>query len=231
MQSERTRIARDIHDDLGAQLTQLLLLGEVARREHPEDSIACTQFERICGLARELSAGMDEVVWAVNARRDTLRDFVNYVCKYAQTFLNSTGIRCRLDVEPDLPATEFDLPLRRNLFLAIKEALNNAAKYSSAAELFLRIYRADGLLLVIVEDNGIGFDPATLAGERNGMANMAQRLSEISGACVLWSEPGAGCRIAFSVPLEHRRRYSWRDWLRLRPRPRPCMAINEVQTT
>lgn len=235
MQAERTRIARDIHDDLGAQLTQLLLLGEVARREHPEDSITCIQFDRICGLARELSAGMDEVVWAVNARRDTLRDFVNYVCKYAQTFLNPTGIRCRLDVEPDLPAAEFDLPMRRNLFLAIKEALNNAAKYSSAAELFLRIYRANGLLLVIVEDNGVGFDPATLAGERNGMANMAQRLSEICGACVLWSEPGAGCRIAFSVPLEHRRRYAWRDLLRLRlrfrPRSVPCTAISEIQTT
>src|ERR1019366_10115638 len=86
--------------------------------------------------------GMDEVVWAVNARRDTSRDFANYVCKYAQVFLNSTPIRCRLDVEPDLPATVFDLPLRRNLFLAVKEALNNAAKHSEATELFLRIYRA-----------------------------------------------------------------------------------------
>lgn len=226
LQAERTRIARDIHDDLGAQLTQLLLLGEVARREHPENSAACAQFDQICLLARELSHGMDEVVWAVNARRDTLPDFVNYVCKYAQAFLNPTGIRCRLDVEPDLPATEFDLPLRRNLFLAVKEALNNAAKYSGAAELFLRIYRAQGLLLVVVEDNGRGFDPAALAGGRNGLANMVQRLDEISGACLMWSEPGLGCRVAFSVPLERRRQNAWRLWRHRRTHA----AATEIQT-
>ena len=77
---------------------------------------------------------MDEVVWAINSRRDTLRDFATYVCKYAQTFFGSTPIRCRLDVEPELPTAAFDLPLRRNLFLAVKEALNNAVKHSGSAE-------------------------------------------------------------------------------------------------
>ena len=221
LQSERVRIARDIHDDLGAQLTQLVLLGEVAQREQPEESPARTQFNQICALARELSHGMDEVVWAVNARRDTLRDFASYVCKYAQFFLNSTPIRCRLDVEPDLPATVFDLPLRRNLFLAVKEALNNAAKHSGAGELFLRIYRAQDKLVVTVEDDGRGFDPALLGGERNGMANMAQRMNEIGGVCELFSEPGAGCRVVFTVPLEDLPRGGWFNWFRRRPAADP----------
>lgn len=214
LQAERERIARDIHDDLGAQLTQLVLLGEVAQREQAENSAAKNQFNQICALARELSHGMDEVVWAVNARRDTLRDFVNYVCKYAQLFLNTTPIRCRLDVQADLPATGFDLPLRRNLFLAVKEALNNAAKHSGATELFLRIYRAGGKLAVSVEDNGRGFVPAQLGGERNGMANMTQRMTEIGGVCELSSEPGAGCCVVFTVPLENSRRGRWFKWLR-----------------
>lgn len=217
LQSERVRIARDIHDDLGAQLTQLVLLGEVAQREQPEDSPARTQFNQICTLARELSHGMDEVVWAVNSRRDTLRDFASYVCKYAQVFLNPTPIRCRLDVEPELPATVFDLPLRRNLFLAVKEALNNAAKHSGAAELFLRIYRAGQKLVVTVEDNGRGFDPAQLEGERNGMANMTQRMDEINGVCELFSQPGGGCRVVFTVPLENQPQRGWLNWLRRRP--------------
>jgi signal transduction histidine kinase len=212
LHSERVRIARDIHDDLGAQLTQLVLLGEVAQREQPADSPARTQFNQICSLARDLSHGMDEVVWAVNARRDTLRDFTNYVCKYAQVFLNATPIRCRLDVEPDLPASAFDLPLRRNLFLAVKEALNNAAKHSGAGELFLRIYRADQKLVVTVEDNGHGFDPAQLGGERNGLANMTQRLAEINGVCELSSPPGGGCRVVFTVPLEKAARRGWLNW-------------------
>jgi signal transduction histidine kinase len=227
LQSERVRIARDIHDDLGAQLTQLVLLGEVAQREQPEDAPARTQFNQICALARELSHGMDEVVWAVNSRRDTLRDFASYVCKYAQVFLNPTPIRCRLDVEPELPVTMFDLPLRRNLFLAVKEALNNAAKHSGAAELFLRIYRAGDKLVVTVEDNGRGFDPAQLVGERNGKANMTQRMAEISGGCELFSQPGGGCRVVFTVPLENQARRGWLNWFHRRPAT--SVATTDIQ--
>jgi signal transduction histidine kinase len=225
LQSERVRIARDIHDDLGAQLTQLVLLSEVAQREQPPASPARDQFNQICALARDLSHGMDEVVWAVNARRDTLRDFANYVCKYAKVFLDSTPIRCRLDVEPDIPTAMFDLPLRRNLFLAVKEALNNAAKHSAATELFLRIYLRGPQLVVTVEDNGRGFDPAQLTGDRNGMANMTQRLDEINGVVELFSTPGAGCRIVFSVPLENLPRNAWLRWLYRRRRSIPTPEI------
>lgn len=216
LQAERVRIARDIHDDLGAQLTQLVLLGEVAQREQPQGSQTRNQFNQICALARELSHGMDEVVWAVNARRDTLSDFASYVCKFAKAFLDPTPIRCRLDVEPDLPAVVFDLPMRRNLFLAVKEALNNAAKHSGAKELFLRIHRDGDALVVTVEDNGRGFDPGRLGGERNGTANMMQRLAEISGKCELFSAPGAGCRVVFTLPLKNSPRAGWLDWFRPR---------------
>jgi len=206
LQVERIRIARDIHDDLGAQLTQLLLLGEVAQREQPEDSPARGQFTQICDRARELAQAMDEVVWAVNARRDTIRDFTSYVCKYAQLYLSATSIRCRLDVEPEIPATAFDLSVRRNLFLAVKEALNNAAKHSQADELFLRIFRRDHKLCVAVEDNGRGFDSAQTGGDRNGLTNMAQRMAEIDGTCDVSSQPGGGCLVVFTVPLPHERR-------------------------
>jgi len=223
LQAERIRIARDIHDDLGAQLTQLLLLCEVGQREQPKDSPAQIQFNQLCVLARELSCGMDEVVWTVNARRDTLRDFTSYVCKFATVFLDATPIRCRLDVAPDLPDAMFDLPLRRNLFLAVKEALNNAAKYSSATELFVRIARAGETLVVTVEDNGQGFDPDKLTGERNGMANMAHRMGEINGRCEVMSAPGAGCRAIFTVPLENLSTRGWFNWRR-----RPAATALEI---
>jgi len=209
LQIERARIARDIHDDLGAQLTQLVLLGEVAQREQPSDSTAQEQFRQLCARAREISHAMDEVVWAVNSRRDTVRDFVSYVCKYAQLFFSATTIRCRLDVAPEIPEAAFDLPIRRNLFLAVKEALNNAAKYSQAEELFVRIFFHEQQLTVMVEDNGVGFDPAQVAGERNGLANMPQRMAEAGGQFSLISQPGAGCVITFTVPL-----HSARGWLR-----------------
>lgn len=209
LQIERARIARDIHDDLGARLTHLVLLGEVAQSELPADSGTRAQINEICEKARDLSHAMDEVVWAVNSRRDTLRDFATYVCKYAQFFLSSTPIRCRLDVEPEIPPVAFDLPIRRNLFLAVKEALNNAAKHSEASEVFLRLYRHNQKVTVVVEDNGRGFDPAQADTTRNGMTNMTQRMDEIGGTFSVVSQPGSGCRVEFNVPLNHSSCPSW----------------------
>jgi signal transduction histidine kinase len=225
LQLERARIARDIHDDLGARLTQLVLLGEVARGELPSGSQSQAQIVEICEKARDLSHAMDEVVWAVNSRRDTVRDFASYVCKYAQLFLASSSVRCRLDVEPEIPADMFDLPIRRNLFLAVKEALNNAAKHSHARELFLRIHRQGDELAVAVEDNGRGFNPAETNWERNGMANMAQRMSEVGGRCQVTSAPGQGCRVDFAVPLVRRSRVpGWLAWKR-KPAADPVGAV------
>lgn len=201
LERERARIARDIHDDLGSALTQLVLQGEVAQTEFPPGSPARRQLDQLCDRARTVSHALEEVLWVVNSKRDTLRDFTSYVCKYAQSFLSATPIRCRLDVQSGIPASEFDLPVRRGLFLAVKEALNNAAKYSGASELFLRIHQNDGHVVVVVEDNGAGFDASLLSGEGNGLLNMQQRLVEMGGECAITSEPGAGCRVEFRLPL------------------------------
>lgn len=238
LQLERVRIARDIHDDLGARLTEMLLLGEVSQRELPGDSPAKQQLCEICEKARGLSHAMDEVVWAVNSRRDTMRDFVNYVCKYAQFYLKSTPIRCRLDVDAEIPEVEFDLPVRRNLLLAVKEALNNAAKHSGASEIFLRIHRRDSRLVVTIEDNGHGFDPATMTGERNGMGNMWQRMTEIGGQCRVESQPGFGCLVQFVAPFNVVSQPRWLKWLRradaqrvqteIQPQPDPAVESNRA---
>jgi two-component sensor histidine kinase len=201
LQVERARIARDIHDEVGSGLTQVVLQGEVAQTEFPEGSGARAQLARLCERARGVSHALDEVVWAVNSKRDTLMDFTSFLCKYAQNFLGPTPIRCRLDVQPDLPASFFDLPVRRGLLLAVKEALNNAARHSGATELFLRISLADGCVGVVVEDNGHGFDASAPARERNGITNMQQRLAEMGGTCRVFSAPGKGCRVEFKMPM------------------------------
>jgi signal transduction histidine kinase len=213
LQLERARIARDIHDDLGARLTQLLLAGEVAQSKLPAGSDTRLQFDQICENAREVLDAIDEVVWVVNSQRDTLGDFVNYVCKYAQSFLRSTSVRGRFDVEKDLPAVMLDLPIRRNLLLAVKEAVSNAARHSEATEMFVRIRREGPALTVVVEDNGKGFDPVQANAERNGLTNMAQRMEELGGDCQINSRPGSGCRVEFKIPLAQlqsaRRRFRW----------------------
>lgn len=228
MERERMLIARDIHDDLGSALTQLVLQGEVAQTEFPQGSPARSQLDQLCDRARVVSHALEEVLWVVNSKRDTLRDFASYVCKHAQSFLGATPIRCRLDVQPDLPVTEFDLPVRRGLFLAVKEALNNAAKYSQATELFLRVHVLNELLLVVVEDNGEGFDVALTGDEGNGLGNMRQRLEEMGGECLITSEVGAGCRVEFKLPLARiavRNVPWWRQWQSSHSREKPATRL------
>lgn len=198
---ERARIARDIHDDFGTRLTRLVLEGEVAKSELPENTGPRERLARITDGLREALGAMDEVLWAVNPRRDTVKDFVTYLCEYAQTFLQPTRIQCLLEVEPHLPALSFDLPLRRSLLLAVKEAINNVAKHSQATKMSLHIHRQESNLVVIVEDDGVGFETDRPATDRNGLNNMAQRMSEVGGACRISSQPGQGCRVEFRMPL------------------------------
>jgi len=209
LQRERARIARDIHDDVGAGLTQLVLQGEVAQTEFPVGSEARAKFDELSERARTVSRALEEVVWVVNSKRDTLRDFASYICKYAQAFLRDTPIRCRLDVESNLPEVGLNLSVRRGLLLAVKEALNNAAKYSQAGEIHVRVHQLGHRLLVTVEDNGVGFDLRLVGSEGNGLVNMQERLAEIGGQCRIATESGAGCRVEFEVPLPTNSRSRW----------------------
>jgi signal transduction histidine kinase len=206
LQQERARIAREIHDDIGSRMTQLVLHGEVAQSGLPAGSETRQQLVQICEEARKLLSTMDEILWAVNPRRDTLRDFAAYVCNYAEEFLEPTPIQCLFEVDPEMLSAAFALPVRRSLLMAIKETLNNAVKHSGATELRLQIQWKGPQLVVVVQDNGKGFDPATVKSGRNGLTNMAQRLTELGGSCHISSQPGKGCRAEFSIPLKHPRR-------------------------
>jgi signal transduction histidine kinase len=209
LQRERARIARDIHDDLGMRITQLVLQGEVGQSELPCNSRTRAHLNQISEQAREALLAMDEILWAINPRRDTLQEFATFVCGHAQTFLKATRIQCLLDVEPATSSVAFDLPFRRNLLLAVKEALNNAAKHSEASELLLQIHRQGHGLVVVVHDNGKGFDAARTTSKRNGLDNMAQRMSEMGGSCTVISQPGQGCRVEFQIPIIQIRRHPW----------------------
>ena len=209
LKMERSRIARDIHDDVGTRLTKLVLQGEVAQSTQPLNSEARRQFDLICEGLRGVLGGMDEVLWAVNPRHDTLENFIAYICDYAQTFLQSTKIQCLLEVESGIPPLNFDLPLRRSLLLVVKEALNNAAKHSDADRLLLKIHLHGQKLVVIVEDNGRGFDLNQARLSRNGLINLFQRMSEAGGECKIVTRPKEGCRVEFSISLTRRPARNW----------------------
>ena len=227
LERERARIARDIHDDLGSQMTQLVLHGEVAQSELPADSATRLQLDRICEEARSVLSTMDEILWAVNPKRDTFRDFTSYVCSYAQEYLKSTQIQCLFDLAPEMSPVVLDLPVRRALLMAIKETLNNAVKHSKASELVLRIAWQTEKLVVSVSDNGKGFDPTKLKPGRNGFTNLAQRMREVEGTCLVTSEPGKGCRVEFGLPLKQSR---WRTWHWMWKLARPLAQAAEAKS-
>jgi signal transduction histidine kinase/ligand-binding sensor domain-containing protein len=209
IERERARIAKDIHDDLGAGLTRISLLSESVPAEQAGSPKAMEAFNRIFTTTHEMTQAMDEIVWAVNPKHDTIESLANYLSKFAQDFLDSAGVACRLDVPLQLPNWRLAAEIRHNLFLAFKESMNNVARHAAATEVRITLVtRADSFVMV-VEDNGKGFDPTTGAASgtgrfshRNGLANMRQRLSEIGGRCEITSTPGKGTRVEFLVSLK-----------------------------
>jgi signal transduction histidine kinase/ligand-binding sensor domain-containing protein len=205
LQRERARIAKDIHDDLGANLTQIAFLGELAQQDSGEPGQAAERVtERVAKIsttARQAIKSLDEIVWAVNPRNDTLAHLLDYAGQFAVDYLRLAGVRCRLDFPEQIPACELSTDLRHNLFLAIKEALHNIVKHAHASEVWLRAGFTGQSLNLVVEDNGCGFAGAPDDALADGLRNMRQRMEDIGGEFKFESQANAGTRIHFHLSL------------------------------
>jgi len=197
---ERTRIARDLHDDLGASLTHISFLSEVARKEQSPATMG-EHLQEISGSSREAFQALDEIVWVVNPKNDTLEGLNNYICQFATHFFQGTPTRCRFDLPTTLPECPISTEVRNNLFFAVKEALNNVRKHAAAAEVALRVRAEPGTYTIQIEDNGCGFAPEKSDSSRNGLSNMKERLEKIRGRFTLESRAGSGTRICLIVPV------------------------------
>jgi signal transduction histidine kinase/ligand-binding sensor domain-containing protein len=202
LQKERARIAKDIHDDLGADLTQIAYLGELAQQDSTEPGKVSERIGTISSTARQAVKSLDEIVWAVNPRNDTLPHLIDYAGQFAVDYLRPTGIRCRLDFPEQIPAWELSTNLRHNLFLVIKEALHNIVKHAGATEIWLRVDLREDMRKVVVEDNGRGFIQAPDDALADGLRNMRQRIEEIGGECRVESQPQTGTRVILHLPWQ-----------------------------
>jgi len=209
IERDRARIAKDIHDDVGAGLTQITLLTELARR-NPEQTAA--NLERITQSARNLTKAMDEIVWAVDPQHDTVAGLMDYISAYAEDYLRVAEVRCRMDLPVELPTTHVSAEVRYNLFLALKEVLNNIVKHAQATEVRLGLQLETDAFTLIVEDNGRGLSEVktgeapngvTRIASGSGLGNLEKRLTAIGGRCEIHSEPGRGTRVALTVFLKN----------------------------
>ncbi len=204
LERERARIARDIHDDLGSGLTRIMLLSESARSELPPDSAASGDVEAIRRAADDLTRAMDEIVWAVDPRHDSLDSLVGYVGSTAQEFLKAAGLRFRLEAPDAPPAWPLAAECRYSLFLAFREALHNVIRHARAQTVRVVFAVEPQAFTLTVEDDGSGFDPATAVsrpGGGRGLTHMKERLAERGGTCILESRPGHGTRVTFRLPV------------------------------
>jgi ligand-binding sensor domain-containing protein/signal transduction histidine kinase len=201
LEKERARISRDIHDDLGATLTQITLLSELAQRQASKPAQVSLYMAQISQTARELVQTMDEIVWAVNPRNDSLPRVTGYVFQYAEKFFAGTPLRCRFDSPEEWPDQLLSAETRHHIFLAAKEAMNNAARHSGATEVWVRWKLMDGELQLCIQDNGKGFTADSHPRVGNGLANMKKRMEEIGGKFEMTSIPGVGTNIRFKLRL------------------------------
>lgn len=200
LQKERARIAKDIHDDLGADLTQIAFMGELAQQDRGEPEQVASRLAKISATARQAIKSLDEIVWAVNPRNDTLAHLIDYAGQFALDYLRVAGVRCRLDYPELIPNRELSTDLRHNLFLAIKETVNNIVKHAGATEVWLRVQITDTALNIVIEDNGCGFENAPDDALADGLRNLRQRLTDIGGEYRVESSRGQGTKVNLRLP-------------------------------
>jgi signal transduction histidine kinase len=203
LDQERARIARDIHDDLGASLTHIALLGELAQHEIDRPQRVRAHVDDIFRAASKLTRSVDEIVWALNPANDTLARFAAYVGDFAQDFLQTAEIDCRLSIPAELPDRSLPPKTRHALFLVIKEALHNIVSHAQATCVRLAITPDGGVLRISISDDGRGFDPhsppPSRPGGGHGLSNMRQRVEEIGGTLDIRSDPGHGATVTIEI--------------------------------
>jgi len=197
---ERARIAKDLHDDLGASMTQMTLLLELAMQRRSEPEAAMQRVDDGLRASREAIKSLDAAVWAVNPTNNTLPELVAYIGQFGMEFLQQAGIRCELDLPDHPPERVVSSELRHNFFLIAKEALNNIVRHSRARNVRLKIEVTRTFLEMSIEDDGAGIEHIPHDALADGLRNMRQRAGEIDARFDLESKPGLGTRIAVSYP-------------------------------
>ena len=193
---ERVRISNELHDDLGGELSAIRLLSEMKTSNISPQQ----QLSKISSSSGELVQKMNEIVWALNVNNDSLQSLVAYIRRYAVKYLDDVGIDCSFDQPDKIPDKEVDGIIRRNIFLLIKETLNNVVKHSHATGVNINV-RVKENLQITIQDNGKGIPDGMLQnGIGNGLRNMQQRVKDLEGSIEIKNHNGT--TVQFNLPLQ-----------------------------
>lgn len=191
----RNAISRDLHDEVGSTLSSITMLSESAQKSLETDEVQSRKFmESISKNAQKVLESMDDIVWAINPKDDTLESIVLRTKEYAYTITETKGIHLTFVIDPNFRKLKIPMKTRRNLYLILKESINNAVKHSGCTVMKIQLRLEKRELHLAVQDNGTGFDP-TKPTLRNGLENMRQRAKEIDGKIRIDSQKNTGTTI------------------------------------
>jgi len=199
--TERTRIAQDIHDEVGVSLTKISKLSDLMESNQKGDDANAANWRTIAAAARDTIRAMDEIVWAINPRNDTLKEMADYLVYFTKDLLGSTAINCKLEIPLSLPDVPVRAEVRHSVFMVVKEALNNALKHAAPKVIQLSLDAAGNQISILVADDGTGFHLDQAAGVGNGLENMQKRMSAIGGRLEFDTKIGQGTSVRFYVPI------------------------------
>jgi signal transduction histidine kinase len=201
LQEERARIAKDLHDDLGANLTGLALRLDVMHSQGQASDALHSQLATLARSTRGLVDNMREVVWAMNSEHDNVESLAGFLGQYTEQYVAAAGLRCRLEMPIQAPAQAVNSHVRHQLYLALKEALHNVVRHARAREVRLRLEQEQHELRLAVEDDGCGLpsDDNRIAG--HGLENMRNRVTELGGEFYATNLAHRGTCIIIKLPL------------------------------
>lgn len=201
LERERSRIAQDLHDELGSSLTRISLLSGLLRAEKQNPSQVETHAIKLTEAADNTVRALEEIVWAVRPESDSLQSLVDYLAHFANELFEGSPMRCRMDLQGDLPVRPLPPDVRHNIFLIAKEALTNALRHSSGTTVFVQLKVEKKTFKLVIADDGKGFaldSPAT-NGQHNGLINLRRRAEAVGGRLGVTSEPNKGTRVVFEL--------------------------------
>lgn len=200
IEEERSRISRDLHDDLGGVLTQINMLSRITSGMKLSPDLMADRIQQISDKSHRLISALDEVVWMMNSKDESLSSLAAYLAAYTEEFLSKTDIVCRVETPQFYPNKFVTADMRNNIFSSVKEAVNNAVRHGKPARLWLRLSVSEKFLEIQVRDDGCGFHPF-LAEKGNGLANLKLRMQKLGGICELQSNLNVGTTVTLQVPL------------------------------
>lgn len=197
----RTRVARDLHDDMGSTLSTINILSAMAKSKMNSDAIKTTEYlAKITDNSQRMMDAMDDIVWSIKPSNDSMQKIVARMREFATNVLEPKDIELEFDIDEQVYDIKLDMEARRDFFLVFKEAVNNAAKYSKADRVLLKVGVSNKVLMLMVKDDGVGFDVAKADGG-NGLGNMQKRAEAMNGKVAIESRAGEGTEVVVKVPI------------------------------